>query len=142
MRAPLAVLVLFCLTASAVAWATESVEYESAAARLFRHTEFFDMQTKPAVSSDRSFRRDPLQPLIDAWGNVLHTTASQNKGLMIQGIVDAGDAAMVLIDNKYYKKGDTVENCRILEIRRDGILVQKATATFFISLYSEAPADK
>lgn len=131
-------------TVIAPLWAADSTaEYESAAARYSRHADFFAAQSKPPANVEPSFRRDPIQPLIDSWGNVLYAPATpDNNGLMIQGIVDSGDAATALIDDQVYKKGDTVQGCLILEIRGEGITVQKEGKTLFIQLYPEDRAKK
>jgi hypothetical protein len=53
-------------------------------------------------------------------------TAEENKripSLRLQGVIWGGSIPLVIIKDKILKIGDTIEDCRILEINKDGVVI-------------------
>ena len=110
---------------------------DTIAAELSRSIAFYHESS--SLSNDRAdmVGRDPLQPLMDAQGNVLNPTYV-NSELMVQGIVNSGKSQVALINNKLYSQGDTIGHNRILEIHADGIMIQDEKGTTFVPLYPDS----
>lgn len=84
--------------------------------------------------------RDPFEPLIDFQGEVTNPAGlrarRQIDELDLQGIISGGEKA--LINDKFYKTGDTVNAYLILQIQPEGVLLKKDNKTIFIGLHSES----
>ena len=127
---------LFSLFWNPFGLAADPAEYESALKELSQAIELFRELSKPGPTYEMAFRRDPMQPLVDAFGNPL-VAIELEEGLTVQGIVWSEDFRTVVVDDKSYVVGDTVGAYKILEIRPDGFLAEKDSETEFISLYPE-----
>ena len=131
-----AVLFFICLCFSGTAaLAVERTEYDSTAQEFLQAAKTFRsaMETKQTARVEMP-ARDPMQPLLDAEDNIVYSEA-QSSELVIQGIVESGGSKMALINGKFYAQGASINDCRILEIRSNGVLTQNADNVIFIPLY-------
>ena len=106
--------------------------------------ERFKALSDSGTGYDEVFRRDPMQPLVDARGNII-SSVGLHSGLVVQGIIwseGSEEARTALVDDEFYVQGDIVGPYRILEIRSDGLFAQSEDKTVFIPLYPEVHAGR
>ena len=125
-------LIFFCACSSG--YAEVSKRYDTLASDLSRNISAYSEISRPSGTRTDVAGRDPLQPLVDAQGNILGP-AYVNTDLMVQGIVNSGTSPVALINDRFYSQGDTVGHDRLLEIRADGVIVQNEKGTTFVPLY-------
>ena len=75
-------------------------------------------------SYDVVFRRDPMQPLINAQGDLTHS-AGLSSGYAVQGIIWSDEHPLAVIDDELVSAGAVVGPYTILEIHQDGVVVQR-----------------
>ena len=73
---------------------------------------------------DVVFRRDPMRALVDSQGRLV-TSAGLHGGFSVEGIIWSADRPLAVIDDELFAKGDTVGPYTILQIRQDGVVVQR-----------------
>ena len=129
---------LFCFLAK-MASAAERTEYESTAQEFSQAVEKFRSVANPAPHEPAgAFGRDPMQPLLDAQDNIVSSETHTEEELIVQGIVESGGSRTALINGKLCTQGASINGSQILEIRSDGVVIQKADKTVFIPLYSSS----
>ncbi len=71
--------------------------------------------------------RDPMMPLVTTSGLIRDfEPVSTRPDLYLKGIIyDQSDNYLAIIDGEIVKVGDVVRGARILEIRKDGVIIQK-----------------
>ena len=82
---------------------------------------------------DVVFRRDPLQPLVDAQGELISSTGLHG-GYLVQGIIWSNERPLAVIDDELVAEGQTAGPYTILHIAPDGVIVQRAADQLFIPL--------
>ena len=107
--------------------------YDKAVGQLSQAVTTYKELTGHPEKYDVAFRRDPTKPLVDAQGNILSMSGMKD-GLSVQGIIWSDVHPLAVIEGDLYAPGDTIDQYTIAEIRQDGVLIQKGTATQFISL--------
>ena len=111
-------------------------QYEPLVGELSQAIKLYRDQDKPVVGYDVVFRRDPMRALIDEEGRLASPTGLYN-GLVLQGIIQSKDLRMALINDEFFKPGDTISSYKILEIRDDGLMAQLGDKALFVPLYPE-----
>ncbi len=107
--------------------------YEQTIDQLTRVTQAYRALAEPLGGYDVVFHRDPMQPLIDARGAII-TSAGLRGGLAVQGIIWSDKRPLVVIDDRLYKQGDMVGPYRMVQVRPDGVVVQRDRDCLFIPL--------
>ena len=132
-----AALMISCFLAS-TCFSEGMKRYDAVAEDLSQKVQIFSEPLKKTGSVDLgASRRDPLQSLVDAQGNILETAGPKSAVLVLKGIVGSADSKTVLINDKFYAQGDSVDGYRILEIRPDGVVVQNDKDKVFVPLYPD-----
>ena len=74
-------------------------------------------------------REDPFYPIISETGEFLskiEQQKSQTKKLLVEGIVwDSGKNSIAIINGTVVRQGDKIEGYQVLEIRKDGVLLER-----------------
>ena len=134
----LLILILAVFFASTIALAEAvSPKYDETLNELFRALKAYQDLHRVGGSYDVLFRRDPMRPLVDAKGRVVHSVGIYSN-LAVQGIVQSTDLNVVLVDDHFYAPGDHIGPYRILEIRPDGLRVEQEGQELFIPLYPDS----
>ena len=120
--------------------AAAAADYNSVAAELSQAMARFQASHHEAGKLDALLHRDPMVSLVDAGGNVINPAGLQ-KGVIVQGVIWSKNDKAVLIDDLFYREGDTVGPYKILEIRSKGFLARKDGATVFVPLYVDDEAN-
>ena len=113
--------------------ATAAPNYDKTVDQLSQAVTTYKELTEHPEKYDVAFRRDPTKPLVDGQGNILSVSGMKD-GLSVQGIIWSDVHPLAVIEGDLYAPGDTIDQYTIAEIRQDGVLIQKGTATQFISL--------
>jgi len=87
----------------------------------------------PGPGYDVVFRRDPMRALVDAQGRLV-TSAGLHGGFSVEGVIWSPDHPLAVIDDELFAKGDTVGPYTILQIRQDGVVVQRGNDVLLIPL--------
>lgn len=85
------------------------------------------------VAYDAYFRRNPMQGLIDAEGNINGISEGSN-ALCVQGIIWSDQKPLVIVDDALYAPGAAIGPYTIEEIRTDGITVKRGEDKLFVPL--------
>lgn len=85
------------------------------------------------VDYDAVFRRDPMQALIDAQGQLV-TSTGLHSGLAVQGIIWSDQHPLAVIDDELFSPGAVVGPYTILDIQPQGVVVQRGKDELFIPL--------
>ena len=109
---------------SSLCFSQEFKRYDATLAELSQKMDRFSEPLKTIRVDEKTIRRDPLQALVDDQGNVLEPSRAKDSALALQGIVGSAGSMSVLINDKFYTQGETVDQYRILEIRADGVVIQ------------------
>ena len=107
--------------------------YEQTVDQLTRATQTYRQLAEPLGGYDVVFHRDPMQPLIDARGALI-TSAGLHGGLAVQGIIWSDKRPLVVIDDQLCAQGSMVGPYRIVQVRPDGVVVQRDRDCLFIPL--------
>ena len=144
MKKSLFFLAVFCFL-SASGFSAEPMNYEAIAKSLSRSIEIFQKLMQPGPGYNVALRRDPMEPLVDEQGNVTNLQSSpqeSREGLVVKGIVYSDKFKAALVDGEFYFPGDSVGPYQILEIKRDGLLIQDGNKTTFVPVDSNAQAEE
>jgi hypothetical protein len=87
----------------------------------------------PSAGYDVVFRRDPMQPLVDAQGRPV-TFSGLHGGLSVQGIIWSDERPLAVIDDELFAQGDAVGPYTILQVRQDGVITQRGDEYLFVPL--------
>ena len=136
MKISYAVLALFFLN-NTLCLADDFKSYDALAEALSSNTAPWLIKKDTYSKNKIVMDRDPFQPLVDESGNILATSPSSGT-MAVQGIVDSGTSTSVLINDKFYTVGDTIEGYRILKIRPEGVTVQDEKGSSFLPLYPDS----
>ena len=98
--------------------------YERITERLSEALEASRALAEERTPYDVAFRRDPMRPIIDAQGHLI-SSAGLRGGLSAQGILWSADHPLAVVDDELFTEGETVGPYTILEIRTDGVIVQR-----------------
>ena len=86
-----------------------------------------------------NYDRDPLEPLINAEGVVNVKLVRQYGDLELNGImyssVESGSSA--IINNTLVKKGDYIGAYKVMEIKRDSVVLDKKGKTISLAISKE-----
>jgi hypothetical protein len=135
----LAVLLLTAFYSNA--YGGELADYQASATALTNTMQRFQKLAAPSSEFDVVLHRDPMRSLVDSSGGVISRSGFED-GLVLQGVIYSGDMKSVLIDDKFYKVGETVGPYTILEIRPNGFLGTTEGREQFIPLYAENDASR
>ena len=113
---------IWCVIAAGVEAAQN--DYGRLAEQLSQAIEESRHAAAPRPGYDVVFRRDPMRALVDAQGRLV-TSAGLHGGLSVEGIIWSTDRPLAVIDDELVAKGDTVGPYTILQIRQDGVVVQR-----------------
>lgn len=86
---------------------------------------------------DGVFRRDPMQPLVDAQGKQVGGGGSMavgREGMWIQGIIWSPGRPLVVVNDQLFGQGDSVGPYKILTIHPDRVVAQRGDQSETISL--------
>ena len=86
-----------------------------------------------ATGYDVVFRRDPMRALVSSQGELV-TSAGLHGGLSVEGIIWSSERPLAVIDDELYAQGQTIGPYTILQIRRDGVVVQKEQEYLLVPL--------
>ena len=98
--------------------------YEQTAQRLSKALARSRALAGQRAEYDVVFRRDPMQPIIDAEGRLV-STVGLHGGLSVQGVIWSEKHPLAVVDDELLAVGDVVGPYTILEIRADGVIVQR-----------------
>ena len=124
---------LACALAAPAAALAATHPYEQTVEQLTQATQAYRQLAEPLGGYDVVFHRDPMQSLIDARGALI-TSAGLHGGLAVQGIIWSEKRPLVVIDDQLYAQGNMVGAYRILQVRQDGVVVQRDRECLFIPL--------
>jgi len=87
-----------------------------------------EIVTRPKVEYEAGDSRDPFQPLkmTEMHAQELsmpESTVRSLPALTVQGLVWGGNFPQAIINNKVVKEGDTLEEARIISIKKEGVTV-------------------
>jgi len=85
------------------------------------------------VDYDVVFRRDPMQPLIDADGEMV-SVSGLHGGLSVPGIIWSETRPLAVLDDQFLAEGDAIGPYTILDIRKDGLIAMRNREEVFIPL--------
>ena len=103
---------------------------------LSRAIELYQKQGGPQEAYNVVFRRDPVRSLVDEDGKIVHARGLSDS-LAVQGIVRSKDLELALVNDRFFKAGDQVGPYKILEIKADGLSVERDGKTTFVPLYPQ-----
>ncbi len=118
------VLVIGILLLAATSVPAAQPPYERTTKRLSETLAASRALAKERDPYDVAFRRDPMHPIIDAQGHLM-SSAGLRGGLSIQGVLWSEDHPLAVVDDELFTEGETVGPYTILEIRTDGVIVQR-----------------
>ena len=76
------------------------------------------------IKYESGARRDPFIPLITAEGNLLAAKGKQTGDFKVEGIIfDPREGSYALINGKFYKQGDHIDNANVITIFRDRVVL-------------------
>ena len=128
--------VAICVGLVAVNGAAHAASLKEYDATILQLQQAISSQPQPGKSTPRydvMFRRDPMQPLIDAQGNVVSSAGMQD-GLSVQGIIWSDVRPLVVVDGELYARGDMIGSYEVYEIHQAGVTVRNPRQTLFIPL--------
>jgi hypothetical protein len=98
--------------------------YEQTTEQLSQAIQTYKEITQETGGYDVVFRRDPMQPLTNAQGQLV-TFAGLHGGLSVQGIIWSEERPLAVIDDELFAQGDVVGPYTILQIRSNEVTVQR-----------------
>lgn len=86
--------------------------------------EFFSVASAAEIQYHSGDRRDPFTPLVDASGKVASSPVHSKDVFKVEGIIfDPIEGSYALINGKFYKEGDTIENANLISILKDRVVL-------------------
>ena len=82
---------------------------------------------------DAVFRRNPMQPLVDGQGQWISGSGFSN-GLSVQGIIWSDQQPFAIVDDTLYAPGAHVGPYTIVEIKEQGIVVERTGVRLFVPM--------
>lgn len=73
---------------------------------------------------DRSIVSDPTRPGGYQQGSGAATAVNEQKSYILSSIVYGGSRARAVINGRFYQQGDSVDGAKVVEIRRDAVLIK------------------
>ena len=107
--------------------------YERTAEQLTATTLTYRNLVQEMRGYDVFFHRDPMQPLIDARGQLV-SAIGLHDGLAVQGIIWSDQKPLVIIEDELFTQGAQVGPYTILQVHTDGVIVQRENECLFIPL--------
>ena len=101
--------------------------------QLAQATAAYQQMVAPSAGYDVVFRRDPMQPLVDAQGRPV-TFSGLHGGLSVQGIIWSDERPLAVIDDELFAHGDVIGPYTLLQNRQDGVLVQRGEDYLFVPM--------
>ena len=123
------------LATGSAALAAGSGDVERTAQRLAQAVEDWKVQATPwGHESEVAFTRDPLQPLVNAQGQVIGPIGGLQSGLSVRGIIWSEQHPMAVIGDELVGEGETVGRYTITKILQDRVEVQAGSETKVVLL--------
>lgn len=114
--------ILWCVVAASAYAAQQS--YAQLTKELSQAIETCRGLSSQGAGYDAVFRRDPMRALVDAQGRLV-TSAGLHGGLSVEGIIWSSDRPLAVIDDELFAKGDVIGPYTIVQVRQNGIVVQR-----------------
>ena len=126
-------LIVLCLSGTGVLAQAAQRDYGQLTKQLSETMAMHRTLTRRATDYDVVFRRDPLRALINSRGELV-TSAGLHGGLSVEGIIWSAERPLAVIDDELYAQGDSVGFYTIIQIRQDGVVVQKGKDYLLVPL--------
>ena len=133
-------LFLFLFMAPTASYAAEPADLEALSQGLSKAMDRFRQISTSRSEFEVVLHRDPMRSLVDGNGGIV-SRSGFSEGLVLEGVIWSDEMKSVLVDDKFYKEGDTVGPYKITKIEREGMWTETAEGVkIFIPLYPENPS--
>ena len=99
---------------------------------------FFPLASAEEIKYDSGGRRNPFIPLVTPEGAVTASGQKKTGEFKVEGIIfDPSGGSFALINGKFYKEGERIENAQIITIFKDRVILSVNDAEKVIWLREE-----